>query len=477
MDPVANQNKKETHIKCKRCDTEISSNTNNSLTSCKCGAISVDGSKDLVRVIGKPEDYEEIKRLNIEVGSVSPTSVIPKKENPVLKFIFKVLREILAIVFWSYLFVKLFIFDVDIYIFNKFLPDYTWLLNLKFFILIGLLAAIWLFTKSKHVFQWSLYVLLYPLIIFFWKIPFFIFKQKSWLLAFAFINAVISFFKSLKYNFIATSLFLVSVMTILIFSDKKVLWISSTLILLILSVTYIHRFILVFKPSSIFQVYIKIFSGIKKHGVSLFARDESIKDIEVADLTSKQLEKWTANLQTSVLFNRVCLFAAKKLRDYQNSGLNIIYYVLTILLLILITIFSFAVINFGLYKIDSNFFNFPDLPNFFTFFYYSFNNLLFNQIQELIAVGPVSQTTSMIESFFALFLIVIFVSLLISVRGQKHTEELNEVIKGVEEQGLSMEGFIRDEYKINNIDDAMAELEKLKAGLTKFIFKITESIK
>jgi len=28
----------------------------------KCGAISVDGSKDLVRVLGNPEDYEEIQK-------------------------------------------------------------------------------------------------------------------------------------------------------------------------------------------------------------------------------------------------------------------------------------------------------------------------------------------------------------------------------------------------------------------------------
>jgi hypothetical protein len=266
-------------------------------------------------------------------------------------------------------------------------------------------------------------------------------------------------------------------MAIFVFSNKGMLWAASSLILVILSITYIHRFILVFKPSSIFQVYITIFSGIKKHGASLFAPDESIRNIEVVNFDQKQLEKWTVNLQNSVLFNRVCLFAAKKLRDYQNSGLNIIYYVLTILLLILITVFSFAVINFGLYKISDTLFSFPATPNFFTFFYYSFNNLLFNQIQELIAVGPISQTVSMIESFFALFLVVIFVSLLIFVRGQKHAEELNEVIKGVEEQGKSIEGYIRDEYKFNNIEDAMAELNKLKAGLAKFILKITESIK
>lgn len=183
------------------------------------------------------------------------------------------------------------------------------------------------------------------------------------------------------------------------------------------------------------------------------------------------------NLQTSVLFNRVCLFAAKKLRDYQNSGLNVVSYVLTILLLVALTIFSFAAINFGLYKIDPGMFAVAGIPNFFTFFYYSFNNLLFNSIQEITPVTPISQSVSMIESFFALFLVAIFISLLLSVRSQRHADELNEVIKGIEEQGTDMEGFIKDEYRINSIEDAMAELDKLKAGTAKLLYKITESIK
>ncbi len=49
-------------IKCKKCGDEILSITHGNLNLCKCGAISVDGSKELVRVIGKPEDYEEIQK-------------------------------------------------------------------------------------------------------------------------------------------------------------------------------------------------------------------------------------------------------------------------------------------------------------------------------------------------------------------------------------------------------------------------------
>ena len=75
MNPVANKNKIETvalqstiarhdsaESKCKKCGTEIHFETRGNLTPCKCGAISVDGSKDPVRVLGNPEDYEEIQK-------------------------------------------------------------------------------------------------------------------------------------------------------------------------------------------------------------------------------------------------------------------------------------------------------------------------------------------------------------------------------------------------------------------------------
>jgi hypothetical protein len=403
-----------------------------------------------------------------------------KKEKGIVSNFFNVLKEVFAALFWIYVLLKLFIFDVDIYLVNKFSPDYSWLLNFKFFVLIGTIAIIWLITKNKHILSWSLYILFYPIILLLWKIPFFVFKQKSWIFAFALINAVISFFKSIKYNFIVSALFLASFAVVFSFSNEKLLWPAILTIFIILSIIYIHRFILVFKPSSVFQIYMKIFSATKNYGAkknSLFALDENIKNLPVASLDQKQLEKWTTNLQNSVLFNRICLFAAKKLRDYQNSGLNIVSYILTILLLIALTIFSFATINFGLFKIDNNFFSYPTIPNFFTFFYYSFNNLVFNSIKEIAPVIPMAQTISMIESFFALILVAIFISLLLSVRSQRHKEELNEVINNIEAQGTEIEGFIKDEYKINSIEDAMVELGKLKAGLVKFIYKITESIK
>lgn len=62
MNPVANQNKIETYIKCKKCGDEIYLNTHKKITPCKCGAIKVDGCEDYVRVIGDRDNYEEINK-------------------------------------------------------------------------------------------------------------------------------------------------------------------------------------------------------------------------------------------------------------------------------------------------------------------------------------------------------------------------------------------------------------------------------
>lgn len=401
---------------------------------------------------------------------------IVESRKSISKNSFKILKDTIAILFWTYVITKLFIFDIDIFFMNNFFPDYVQLLNYKFIILSGIFALLWLLTKNKNILLWSTYVLVFPVIVLFWKIPYFIFKQRSWILAFALLNSIISFFKSIKFSFITTSLYLASTTIILVLDSKILLLAAAITIFLILLITIIHRFLQIFKPSRIFQVHMKVIAGIRSRGIASFSLEESIKNAPIETLGERQLEKRTTNLQLSVLFNRVCLFTSKKLRDYQNSKLNFLYYVLTIFVLILITVFSFCLINYALFKTDTSLFKFSEAPSIFIFFYYSFHTILHNPIPDVIPVLPLSQAVWMINAFFALFLLVIFVSLLWTVKSEKHTEELNQIIKSIEDEGFAMESFIRSEYKINSIEEAILELEKMKAGLVKFIYKISESI-
>ena len=400
------------------------------------------------------------------------------KEKKKSKTVLKAVREIIAISVWVFGAVKLFVFDIDIFLIQRFFPNYAWVINYKFFILITLLSIIWLTTKNKQILLWSLFIIFYPIIFIFWRIPVFLFKRQSWNLVFAVIDSIILFFKSFKRVFVTTSFYLL--LTVLVFqsTNKVLLWFSIIGLGIVLFGVYIQRTILIFKHSGIYQTYSKSFSSyanyIQKNPLAKL--DETTLQLSLDDMDEDQAKKWVDNVQQLLLANRIFRFIAQKMNSYQNSGFGIVSSIFSILLLILYTIFTFAVINYGVFKINPQFYFLSSSPSFFNFFYFSFNILLNNQIQEIIAIAPISQSVSMLEAIYSLFLIVIFVSLLVSFKQQRITDELNSVVKTLEKESDEIEKFMKDRYRLASIEDALSALQKLKSSLIDFLYQITETI-
>ena len=178
-----------------------------------------------------------------------------------------------------------------------------------------------------------------------------------------------------------------------------------------------------------------------------------------------------------MVFNRVALFYAKKLRLYESSPVSFISGIITTFALLVITAISFAAINYAVYKTDPKLFSITSEPSFSIFVYYSFKNLFLSSINEITPVAGLSRAVSLAGNLFFFFLASILVSLVFQVRTQRYSTELNDAISGVENEGLEMERFIRREYKLDSIDDAMAELEKGKAAFLKFLVYLTSGLK
>jgi hypothetical protein len=270
----------------------------------------------------------------------------PKKTRTTMRRLLIFIREILAILFWVYVITKVFVFDIDIFLVANLSPNYTWLINYKFFILIGILAIILLVTKNRHILAWSLFILFYPVILFFWRIPVLVFRKKSWNLVFALIDSVVSLFKSFKVTFIVTAFYLISVVVILAASHMILLWVSLIVLLVIHFWAYIQKIIQVFKPSGVYQAYSKVFSFFGDFvrfrpapAASATVLSEKELELPLEDMDEKQIQKWTTGVQWLALFNRVCLFGAKNIKAYQNSRFNIISSVFGILILVLYTVF------------------------------------------------------------------------------------------------------------------------------------------
>jgi hypothetical protein len=318
------------------------------------------------------------------------------------------------------------------------------------------------------------YVALFPLVILFWKLPRFVWRQKSWLFAFAVLNAAIGLIRSFKRDFISGALFLISTVLILGSGNQFVLYGSALIIFALVVFAYILAFIRGFRPSAVFQTYTTVFPLIKKG--PFLKIDESVRNLPVEMMTTKELELRTTGLQNVVLYNRVCLLISKKLRDYQRSGANVASYVLSLVVLLLFTVMSFALINYALYKISPAFYQFTySKESFFAFVYYSAGSM-FYAANGLVPVEPLSQFVQIVQFLCAVLLLVILATVIYSLRNERYSTQLEEVIFSMEKEGRAAEALLLSEFNLDSIDGAIDALQKAKAGLIGFIVYLTKNL-
>ena len=125
------------------------------------------------------------------------------------------LREIAAILAWAYVFVKLFLFDIDTYLLKLIAPGSTWLLasGLRLLAIALILASSWVILGNKRFLLSFLYVVGYPLVILFWKVPLFIVRRWAEFLVLlpSLYDAILSFRATLVlYAAIAASTFAIA---------------------------------------------------------------------------------------------------------------------------------------------------------------------------------------------------------------------------------------------------------------------------
>jgi hypothetical protein len=388
--------------------------------------------------------------------------------------IFWVALDLVAILFWLYAIVKVFVFDVDVHLVSLVGSQFVWLLNYKLLIILGVILVAMLVTRSFVVGFAVVYIALYPFVILFWKFPRFVWKQQSWLFAFAILNAVIGFIHSFKRDFVSGTLFLISAALILSSGNRYVLYGSSLVVFALVVFAYALVFVGAFRPSAVFQTYTKVFPIIKKG--DFLKADESVRNLPVEVMTAKELELRTNGLQNVVLYNRACLLISKKLRDYQRSGANVASYILSLVILLLFAVISFALINYALYKIDPALYHFTySKEAFFAFVYYS-SGSMFYSANGLVPVEPLSQFVQLIQFLCALLLVVILVTVIFSLRNERYSTQLEEVIVSMEAEGRAAEARLLSEFNLDSIDSAIDALQKAKSGMIGFIIYLTDTL-
>lgn len=139
-------------------------------------------------------------------SSVDPPKIAtpnPKRWVPISRYL-----DVLGTLLWSYLVIKVFIIDIDREMLANLGPSAVALLDYRVVAYLLLFAAAVWYWRSAW---WRvLYVVFYPIVVLFWKVPYFLYRRRSWALCLAVVQTIASISSDLRYRATTLSLAVVA---------------------------------------------------------------------------------------------------------------------------------------------------------------------------------------------------------------------------------------------------------------------------
>jgi hypothetical protein len=200
-----------------------------------------------------------------------PTATVEetkKKESRKISFY---LREFLAAAFWLFLFIKAFVYDLDLVIIRR-LSVLEPLYPYKFFFFLGLLSVAWVVLRTKRFLKTIGYVLVYPLVLLLWRVPKLLFK--NWALLVIFAPAIESVLFTLKWRFTFGSLALLAALGIVLMNERGFLVVFMSVLMLYLFVHYVLRIRVAFRPTAVFADVAKVVTSMWRESVKIYKRKD-----------------------------------------------------------------------------------------------------------------------------------------------------------------------------------------------------------
>lgn len=388
----------------------------------------------------------------------------------------RVLKEVSAILLWVFLFVKFFVFDIDVYLVSAVGDEWMFLLKYKFFVILALGLLLWHCLGTRGFLSWLFFVLVSPFLFILWRIPQVLLRSKSWVVVVGYFSAIISFFKSLKANLVLFGI--ISLSTVLILTQKNEQVLVACMLALGASLVwhYIKRFIDSFKPPELFGANA---GTLKKIGEGLqmqYINNRLLTEKKKNDMSEEEYKKYVGKLEQVVLFDRLWYFLASKLRDFRKSRTLMIFCFGKLIYTLVITIIFFAILNYAVYKINPGSFVTPSTSvGFIHFIYYSFNAIFTSNLIDFYPVGSLARLMNCMEIFFGFMIVVIIFFIITTVHKEKHTEELDRMIGLARTQGRELDALIHTEFDLT-VEEAITEIEKIKGSTLKLIYYLASRI-
>jgi len=416
-------------------------------------------------------------KLQIEKAETKPktTDKVTGKNKGVNYKAISQLGDVFGVTFWFYVIFQVFFYDVDSFLKALLPQNLDFIVDYKFFIFLTITALFALFIKKYYLIY--LYIVLYPLVVIFWKFPKLIYRFKSWLLFLSVIEVISSFFYKFKFKIIITTITLFGLLLVVAFNSKPVIVFACLTLISVLLFSMVRTIYLSFRTPVFLKFHARMIEKIRNSNMAqkLILIDDKIKKSKARKLTKEQSTTFLTNVQTGLLFHRIIYFWAYQLEKYRASKISFIMSGISYIWLYIKLVVFLSFINYGIYRINPAEFTLSS-DSFIYFINYSLNSLLLNETSQLLASGNISVFVRIVSGMIGILLLaVLLLNFLYVAKQSKDDKELAKAIDDIKNQGKELELQIKDEYLVT-AEEAVQKLQEFKTGLLSLILLISSKL-
>lgn len=381
----------------------------------------------------------------------------------------KIAKECLFSVTWLYILIKIFIVDVERYVFNRFHFEGEWVLNFRFFMLFVVGSLLWISLGNWSFLLNLSHFILYPFQWLFWRIPIFLFwrvpklfhHQKRYVALFAYVNYLINVIWDLKKNLLTLSSFILAVVFVIYSSNQALLSISLLTFVVILLAHLYRRFNQAYSPVEIFTLNVEVLNA---GNASRLMLPESLLLQESQIKSGSDLEKTRiTNIEKLIFLEALLGFAKAELRSFLSRRTYMKVFAAKIALTMVLVIFLITLINICLFKISPGSFLINSDSSFFEFLNYSIYSIMPDGT-DIQAKSFLAKIVRLFSSFVGIFILVILITVFFSVGGDKYKEDINGVIDFSDKQANRIQSFMMEKYSMP-VEEATKELQRVESAL------------
>jgi hypothetical protein len=89
--------------------------------------------------------------LHLNIEGPAPAVPVISSGRQTQQRAWRTARDIIASFLWTFLFVKLFVYDIDVFLVRLVSPTSLWLLDYKFFLIVGVVLLVWTLSGTKRL--------------------------------------------------------------------------------------------------------------------------------------------------------------------------------------------------------------------------------------------------------------------------------------------------------------------------------------